>query len=271
MLDLAFLLLRPELPKARQELVPVDDVAVDLGAVDAGVFAHHLAVDVDRHHARAAHAGGVDHDRVQAGDGLDAVGLGQFAYRAHHQRRADGDDLGDLAAFAFLVGLEQFFQRAGDEAFDAETAVVAGVDDFKLVAEFGFELADAFFVLGPEEQVGVAEAGNQGDVVAHAQMFPHDRVDRRQADAARRKYHRLVSFVAMQVAGSAERPGNAGKGVANGHAVDFDTAGAHGLYDEADGAGFGVPVGQGQRDQFAVGPRQHAHELAGARGAGDQR
>ena len=89
MFDLARQFLRFELAEARQELVSVDDVAVDFRAVD--------------------------HDRVQAGDGLDSVALGQVAHGAHHQRWANGDDFGDLATLAFLVGLEQCFERARDE------------------------------------------------------------------------------------------------------------------------------------------------------------
>src|SRR5665811_348415 len=47
----AALLLGAEEAEPWQVLVPVDDVGVDLWSVDAGVLAHHRAVDHDRHHA----------------------------------------------------------------------------------------------------------------------------------------------------------------------------------------------------------------------------
>ncbi len=40
-----------------------------------------------------------------------AIGFGQLADGAHHERRADRDDFGDLAALAFGVLLQEFLQR----------------------------------------------------------------------------------------------------------------------------------------------------------------
>ena len=144
MLDAAFFFLLFKLAKSGQEFVPVDDVTVDFGAVDAGVFAYHFAFDVDRNHARAAHAGGVDHDRVEAGDGFYGVGFGEVADGAHHQRWPDGDDFGDGAPFALFAVFEHRAERAGDKTFDAKSAVITGVNNVELLAKFGFELPDAF-------------------------------------------------------------------------------------------------------------------------------
>src|SRR5659263_197984 len=82
----ALLLLRLEQVEAWQELVPVDHVRVELGAVDARVLSHRLALDLDRHHAGATHAGGIHHDRVEAVDTPDAVRLAEVAHRPHHER-----------------------------------------------------------------------------------------------------------------------------------------------------------------------------------------
>jgi hypothetical protein len=54
------------------KLIPVHLVAVELGAVDADKT--RLPAHLDA--AGAAHAGAVDHDRVQADDGRHAKGLG---------------------------------------------------------------------------------------------------------------------------------------------------------------------------------------------------
>ena len=70
------------------ELVEVDQVAVELGAVDAGELG--LAADGDA--AAAAHAGAVDHDRVQRDDGLDAVLAREVGDGLHHGYGADGVD-----------------------------------------------------------------------------------------------------------------------------------------------------------------------------------
>jgi hypothetical protein len=66
------------------QLGEVDQVAVELGAVDAG----ELGLVADRHAAAAAHAGAVDHDRVERDDGLDAVRAGHLGDGAHHRHRA---------------------------------------------------------------------------------------------------------------------------------------------------------------------------------------
>ena len=52
----------------------------------------------------------------------------------------------------------------------------------------------------------------------------------------------------MQLARLAERPGDAGEGLADLHLVDADAARADRLDDERDRAGLGVPVGERQRE-----------------------
>src|SRR5659263_134617 len=89
--DLAGLFLRLELVETWQELVPVNDMAVKLGAINAGMLAHQLAVNRHRHHAGAAHAGRINHDRVQAGDRLHSVGFGHVAHGPPLMMRAVSD------------------------------------------------------------------------------------------------------------------------------------------------------------------------------------
>ena len=161
------------------------------------MLAYHLAVDCHGHHASAAHTGGVHHDRVQAGDGRHAVGLCHLADRAHHQRRADGDHFGDLAAFARLVLLQEVLERRGNEALHPEGAVVGGVDHLQLLAELLLQFVDALALRRPEQQILGAVSRNERDVITHLQMGPHDRVDRRQAHSAGGEHHRLVALVAV--------------------------------------------------------------------------
>jgi hypothetical protein len=99
-------------------LAEVDLVAVEFGAVDAGVFG--LAVDRDA--AAAAHPRAVDHDRVERDRRLDRERARQLRAGPHHRHRADGEDLVDAA------GLAQLLERLGHEAVPAVAAVVRADD-----------------------------------------------------------------------------------------------------------------------------------------------
>src|SRR3972149_273337 len=80
--------------RAHHELGEVDFVGVEEGAVDAGKA--QLAVDGDA--TGAAHAGAVDHDRVEGGDRLQAVRPRRLGAGAHHRPRADGKAGGEAGA-----------------------------------------------------------------------------------------------------------------------------------------------------------------------------
>ena len=67
-------------------LVEVDQVAVELGAVDAAEL--DLVAHADA--AGAAHAGAVDHHAVEADDGGQVVFLGGQRNKLHHGQRTDG-------------------------------------------------------------------------------------------------------------------------------------------------------------------------------------
>src|SRR5579864_6948743 len=58
----------------------VDAMRVELGTVDAGEF----ALTVDQHTATTAHAGTVDHDRVEADDGVDVFLACHLGDSLHH-------------------------------------------------------------------------------------------------------------------------------------------------------------------------------------------
>src|SRR5512136_841903 len=79
----------------------IDLMTVEFGAVHAGEL--HLAAYHDP--AAAAHAGAVDHDRVEADDGFDAVRPGQLRDRAHHRHRTDGENrLGRVLRIGYQFG-----------------------------------------------------------------------------------------------------------------------------------------------------------------------
>jgi len=137
--------LEPGLP--HDQLVEVDGVAVEVGAVDAG----ELHGAVHRHAAGAAHAGAVDHDRVEADVGLGARGPGDLDAGPHHRHRADGDDQ------VGMLGVDDLAQRLGDEARTPVAPVVGAHDELVAV------IPEAVL---PEHQVLGAEADDAGDPVA---------------------------------------------------------------------------------------------------------
>ena len=204
---------------------------------------------------------------------LHAVGPRQVAHRPHHQRRADRDHLGDpcgpcCAAPSFSIASSGVVTKP----CTAERAVVGGVDHVELVAELRLQPPDALVVAGPEQQVGAAEPGDQRDVVPAPQVLAHDRVHRRQPDAAGGEHDRLVdrrsSWISLGRPSGPAMPANESP-----TAMRFISmrARADALDHEVDRAGLGVPVGERERDQLAVAPAEHAHELAGPGRARDQR
>ena len=107
---------------AQRQLVEVDQVAVEIGAIHAGEL--HLAADRDA--ARPAHSGAIHHDRVQADD----VGMPNGRLTSLHAfiigNRADGHDFADV-----LFVLQDLGQGVGDEALAAVAAVVGGDDQLR--------------------------------------------------------------------------------------------------------------------------------------------
>src|SRR5579864_7553912 len=55
----------------------IDAMRVELGPIDTGEF----ALSVDQHAAAAAHASAVDHDRVEADNGVDILFPRHLGYR----------------------------------------------------------------------------------------------------------------------------------------------------------------------------------------------
>jgi len=136
-------LLRLEALLPELQLGEVDEVAVEVGAVDAG----ELRLATDGHAAGAAHAGAVDHDRVQRDHRLHAEGARDLRAGPHHREGADRhDEVG-------LLLLEDLLERRGDEAGLAVGAVVGADDQVVAVAP------EAVF---PEDEVLVAEADDPG-------------------------------------------------------------------------------------------------------------
>ena len=92
--------------------VPLDEqVEINLVSVEFGaVYAGELRSLSGEHPAAAAHAGAVNHHRVQAYDRLDLVRTRRLGDRLHHPRRANGQNQIDLPA-----RLDQGLELVGHE------------------------------------------------------------------------------------------------------------------------------------------------------------
>ncbi len=246
-LDRAHLLaLEPLL--AGDELGEVDEVAVEVGPLDAGEL-HLLA---NRHTARPAHPGAVDHDRVERHHGLDAERASDLDAGAHHRQGAYRHDQ------IRLLLLDELLQGDCDEARLAVAAVVGA--DHEVVGE------RAELVL-PEDEVLVAEPDDSGRPVPGLLEGAELRVDRRDAEPAADEHH--VPDLG-NVLGQAEGAHEVREGVA-GLVVGHHLAGrlAERLNHHRDGAAPAVEIGNRQRD--ALGPLVESEhdEVAGLCGARD--
>src|SRR5271169_3328593 len=90
---------------------------VEFWAVDAG----ELALAVDQNAAAAAHAGAINHDRVETDHRVDVFLAGHFSNGLHHHDRTYGQNQVDAGAV-----LNQLAKFVGDKALVGVTAVVGG-------------------------------------------------------------------------------------------------------------------------------------------------
>ena len=70
--------------EAIKEVREVNFMGIELRTVYAGEFGY----SVQQHPAAAAHAGTVDHDRIEAAIGWYGLGTGELGYGSHHRHRA---------------------------------------------------------------------------------------------------------------------------------------------------------------------------------------
>ena len=244
------LLLALEPLLARVQLGEVDRVRIEIRPVDAGEL--HLAAD--RHAARSAHAGAVDHHRVQRHHGAHAERARRLGTGVHHRHRADRHDQ------LRRIARQHVAQGGVDEAGSSGAAVVGAHD--QLVAE----LAQ---LVGPEHELGSAEADDAGDPVAGLLEGAQLRKDRRHAQAAADQHH--VADL-RNVLRQPERAGEIGELVARGEMVAHLAGGlAQRLHHDRDGAALAVEVGDGQWNALARFIEPEHDEMAGLRGLRDIR
>src|SRR5436190_2120720 len=235
----------------RHEVVEVDQVAVEVGPVDASE--PDLLADLDA--APAAHAGAVDHHLVQAHHRADAVRARRLGAALHHDRRADGDDLVDVGVLR-----DRLADALGDESLDSRPAVVRA-DDHLVAA--GAEL------VCPEDKRLAAKTDDADHVGAALVIRARLRKDGRDAEAAADADGLLrLAEVARDSHWTDDRV-QPGAGAAA--LLHLARRLADRLDDEGDRAALAIEIGDRQRDALAARMLHHDHELARMRCPGHRR
>ncbi len=165
-------------------------VRVELRTIDAGVSGH----AADHHAAAAAHAGAVDHDRVERDRGRDLVRSSELADGTHHRDRSDG------VHGAHPAGVELVLERLGHEPRPAIAAVIGTGDDSPAARQLGLE----------DDPLARAAADHARDLDPAAGQLLRDREDDRRPDAAT-DADRVACL--EQLGRTAERPRDIGDGV----------------------------------------------------------
>src|ERR1039457_2746125 len=164
---------------AQLQLIEVDQVAVEIRAVHASEL--HFPADGDA--AGPAHSGAIHHDGIEADDGGDGEGAGDFAARLHHGDGPDGDHFANVLFVGQDVG-----QGVGDKAVAAVAAIVGGDD--QIVG------AHAELVF-PEDEVLIAEGYDGDRVVPRLLVRPQLRIDGRHAETAAHQHHGALELANM--------------------------------------------------------------------------
>ena len=245
------LLLALEALLARVQLLEVDRMAVEIGPVDAG----ELDFAADRHAARAAHAGAVDHDRVQRHHGAHAERARGLGAGVHHRHRADRHhQLRPARSPARRASAAS--TKPGRPALPSSVHTISSSLNSPSLSVQNMQL-------------GVAEADDAGDAVAGLLEGAQLRKDRRHAQAAADQHH--VADL-LDVLRQPERPDEVGEFVALGEIVAHLAGGlAQRLHHDRDGAALAVEVGDGERNALAGLVQPQHDEMAGLRGLRDVR
>jgi len=234
---------------AKHHVVPVHQVAVELGAVHAD----ELGLAAHGNTAAAAHPRAVHHDGVEGYHGVNPVGLGGGGAEFHHDGGADGHGLigGSSALAELLEGLSH-------EALPAVGAVVGHHGN--LVRGGPHLFLEDHEALGPG-------AHDHLDRIPRRLVGLHDGIEGSHADAAAHADHGAHLF---DTGGAAQGPEDGRDLVADLFNRQAVGGGADGLEHQGDPALLDVCVGDGEGYALPeVGIDLDQDELAGLAVAGD--
>ncbi len=215
---------------------------VELGPVDAG----ELRLATHRDAASAAHAGSIDHDGIQAHNGVDRRRAGHLGAGLHHEHRADGDACGHIARRDHLG------QHLAHEALVTLGPVVGGNEDL---------VGDRLELLAQDDQVGAPGSDDRDHFDALAVQGLGDGVQGRRPEAA--PHADAEAFDLLEAGRQAQRTGDVGDELALLQGAEPLAGGPHPLDDESDGPRIWVGVADGQWNALGSLGRAYDHELPG--------
>src|SRR5665811_1808983 len=219
-----------------------DSMGVEFRSVDAC----ELGLSPDLNSTTAAHAGAIDHDRVERRDRLDLIGPRDLCDRRHHRDGPDREYDGDV-----LVG-DDIDERLRDEALPAVRAIVGARDHFDTVTP----------ELVLEEDVLLRPASDDGDdPISFGGEGAGYRVRDRGSDAA--PDHDRDSCIPVDFGGAPEGPGNIDETVTRLQLAQQHRGAADCLDEERDRPCLRVGFGDRQRNPLAVRCHPNDDELTG--------
>ena len=123
-------------------------MSVEIGTIDTGKL--HFVADLDP--ATTAHPGSIDHDRIEADNGLDRMRPRGLGASLHHDRGADRDHLIDIT-----MPLHGEFDAVADKALDSGRPVIRAQNQF---------VAARLELIRPENQLLAAKSQYANDIGA---------------------------------------------------------------------------------------------------------
>jgi len=218
-------------------------VEIDLMAVEFGPFdTRETGFPAYGNPTSSAHAGSVDHQRVEADSRFEAVFEGGQTDELHHNHRSDGNDF----VVFFALFFHEFTQQARYHTLVTFAAVIGRQIDLSGHFAHGIDQDQGLFVFGSDDDIGLYAVF----------VEPFDlRVDRSGPYSARNKQNLLFAerfeVGVDEFGGLSQRACKIGDRITFVQGAQFAGRIADGLGDDRHITLFSVVVGDGQRNPLA--------------------
>lgn len=222
------------------QFLKINLVGVKFRAIDTGK--DHLPTD--HHPTTAAHARAIDHDRVEAGDGMDVMSARCLGYGAHHGYRAGTDHLADGLVRGFILD-NQLPKPLGDKTVETVCSIISARQD--LIAN----VSQLFF----ENDIWLGAATNDGRY-AVSRSLERFRLGVNNGCTNPAAHNNGMADVG-NFSWFTQWPSHISNHIASLQGTEFLRCGANRLNDQCDGTIGLIGMRDGQRNAFS--PDRHAH------------